>query len=118
MEREEGSSDSDESDSSESLIEMNLKIEDDDPNIYKEPKHLMDCLLGLQSESKVRFESSLKHLNYIIRKHVQDLSFYSEELTQTLLNLHSADVWLVEFDKYRRRALVSLCIFRPDQTAK
>ncbi|EAR84759.2 telomere length regulation protein (macronuclear) [Tetrahymena thermophila SB210] len=102
----------------ESFYEMNVQHTVDDPLVLQPPKHLYDCLLGLRSDNSKRFELSLKHLNFLIRKNVDDLAVLWEELTNQLLRIHQIDVWIPQFDEYKKRALVSLCIFKPEQVSK
>ena len=72
----------------ESFYEVKVSSTVDDPLVLQPPKHLYDCLLGLRSESRKRFELSLKHLNYLIRKNVEDLAVLWEDLTNQLLRIH------------------------------
>lgn len=90
----------------------------EDPLILQAPKHLYDCLLGLRSDNRKRFELSLKHLNYLIRINVEDLAVLWEELTSQLLRIHQVDTWIPKFDEYKKRSLISLCIFKPEQVSK
>ncbi|EGR31011.1 hypothetical protein IMG5_119530, partial [Ichthyophthirius multifiliis] len=99
-------------------LEIKLESTEENPQILQAPKHLYDCLLGLRSENRKRFELSIKHLNYLIRKSVDDLFVMWEELTNQLLRIHEIDNWIPNFDFYRKRALISLCIFKPEYVSK
>ena len=80
-------------------------------------RHLYDCLLGLRSENRDRVEYSLKHVNYLIRKNLNDVEFMADELALTLCKISNHFEW-DKFEEYRNRALKSLIIMIPESISQ
>lgn len=106
-------------DAEEEFIDIDMNYHNDNPLVFSAPKHLYDCLLGLQQDDdRGRFEQSLKFVHYLIRKNLDDLDLHCEDLAQTLLRIHEGLFSVEMFNTLRKRALVALAIMKPQRISK
>lgn len=82
------------------------------------PKHLYDCLMGLRSESKERFELSMKNLPYLVRKNLNDLNVLAIEITTVVLKSEQNNYSIEKFNEYREKAIISLIIMDPEKISE
>ena len=68
-------------------------------------------------QNKKRIEISLQHLNFLIRKSLADLRIHHGRLMEVLLRIRNA-YGIEDFERYKTRALVSLVVMLPEQSAK
>lgn len=58
------------------------------------------------------------YVNYLIRKNLDDLNLYANELCEVLLKIHEGLFNIEKFEEYRVRALVSLIIMNPEKCSE
>ena len=97
-----------------SLIDLDINQEipmETSIQVFTKPKHLYDCILGLQSENRERFICSFKYVNFLIRKRLGDLELHEEMLLKILLTINEMQHSFEEFARYRKRAIKSLIVY-------
>lgn len=60
----------------------------------------------------------MRYVNYLIRKNLDDLNLYTNELCDILLRIHEGLFNIEKFEEYRVRALVSLIIMNPEKSSE
>ena len=82
------------------------------------PKHLYDCLLGLRSDNKERFELSIKNLPYLVRKNLNDLNALAVEIITVVLKSEQNNYNIERFNEYREKAVISLIIMDSERISE
>ena len=96
---------------------LNQENESERKNVAA-PKHLYDCLLGLRSENKERFEISMKNLPYLVRKKLNDLNVLAIEIITVVLKSEHNNFNIEKFNEYREKAVISLIIMDPERISE